>query len=70
MRDVERSPDCRHIPLAGKDAALGMPVQPEQLCCFPQRYATVLFPTNITSVMFKFIPNPVYLASVSHRNHV
>lgn len=51
-------------------AALGMPVRCEQLRCFPQGYATVLFPNNITSVMFKFIPNLVYLASVSQRNRV
>lgn len=71
MQEGERKPNCRRVPLAGEeDAALGMPVWREQLCCFLQGDATVLFPKNITSVMFKFIPNLVYLASVSQRNHV
>lgn len=69
-RTGEKEPNCRRVPLVGKDSALGTPVQHEQLCCFPQDYATVLFPNNITSVMLKFIPNLVYLASVSQRNHV
>lgn len=71
MQERERKPNGRRVPLAGEeDAALGTPVRREQLCSFPQGYATVLFPNNITSVMFKFIPNLVYLASVSQRNHV
>lgn len=51
-------------------AALGTPAHRKQLCCFSRGYATVLFPNNMASVMFNFIPNPVCLVSVSGRNHM
>lgn len=51
-------------------AALGTPAHRKQLCCFSRGYATVLFPNNMASVMFNFIPNPVCLVSVSGRNRV
>lgn len=71
VREGGWKPERRRVPRQGRSAAaLGTPVRCEQLRCLPQGYATGLVPNNKTSVMFKFIPNLVYLASVSQRNHV
>lgn len=70
MQERAREPNPGMHLRQGAERSPWRAVRHEQLGCFLQCYATALFPNNITSVMFKFIPNLVYVAAVSLRNHV